>query len=207
MASLHHHHASIRCMTETLLGILIEKDHLGDWSPQKDCCLWVPFQQPVLKPSSESRLWRWLPHLIDFSNQGMLLPGSNHFLICWAWYNNLNHRKQYCYISKFQALLDVTYVVECQLVNEEFPEDRSAKEIKHLIGKFFLILIFQSGIKMLVGYISALMNFVLLEILFQVNLLLLLVFLLSIYFCHWMMLYWNGPRHVERAWTTYFVHF
>ena len=75
-------------------------------------------------------------------------------------------------------------MVECQLVNEEFPEDRSAKEIKHLIGKFFLILIFQSGIKMLVGYISALMNFVLLEILFQVNLLLLLVFLLSIYFCH-----------------------
>ena len=39
--------------------------------------------------------------------------------------------------------------------------------------------------KMLVGYISALMNyFVLFEILFQVNLLLLLVFLLSIYFCH-----------------------
>ena len=78
-------------------------------------------------------------------------------------------------------------MVECQLVNEEFPEDRSAKEIKHLIGKclfVLLILIFQSGIKMLVGYISALMNFVLFEILFQVNLLLLLVFLLSIYFCH-----------------------
>ncbi|XP_067026961.1 RAB7A-interacting MON1-CCZ1 complex subunit 1-like isoform X2 [Acropora muricata] len=34
-----------------------------------------------------------------------------------------------------EALLDVTYVVECQLVNEEFPEDRSAKEIKHLIGR------------------------------------------------------------------------
>ncbi|XP_067027769.1 RAB7A-interacting MON1-CCZ1 complex subunit 1-like isoform X2 [Acropora muricata] len=34
-----------------------------------------------------------------------------------------------------EALLDVTYVVECQLVNEDFPEDRSAKEIKHLIGR------------------------------------------------------------------------
>ena len=163
----------------------------------------------MLKPSSESRLWRWLPHLIDFSNQDMLLLGSNHFLICWVWYN-LNHRKKYCYISKFQALLDVTYVVECQLVNEDFPVDRSAKEIKHLIGKclfVLLILIFQSGIKMLVGYISALMNFVLFEILFQVNLLLLLVFLLSIYFCHWMMLSWNGRRHAKRARMTYFVHF
>ncbi|XP_068727083.1 RAB7A-interacting MON1-CCZ1 complex subunit 1-like isoform X1 [Montipora capricornis] len=34
-----------------------------------------------------------------------------------------------------QALLDVTYVVECQLVNEDFPQDRSAEEIKHLIDR------------------------------------------------------------------------
>ena len=69
-------------------------------------------------------------------------------------------------------------MVECQLVNEDFPEDRSAKEIKHLISKclfVLLILIFQSEIKILVRYLSALMNFVLLEILFQVNLLLLLL--------------------------------
>ena len=31
--------------------ILIEKDHLGDWSPEKDCCLGLMFQQQ--KPSSE----------------------------------------------------------------------------------------------------------------------------------------------------------
>ena len=34
----------------------------------------------------------------------------------------------------FQALLDATYVVECRLVNEDFPQDRSEKEIKHIIG-------------------------------------------------------------------------
>ena len=121
--------------------------------------------------------WRWLPLLIDFFNQGMWLLGSNHFLIFWVCYN-LNHRIKYCHYSKFQALLDATYVVECQLVNEDFPEDRSAKEIKHLISKclfVLLILIFQSEIKILVRYLSALMNFVLLEILFQVNLLLLLL--------------------------------
>ena len=33
---------------------LIEKDHLGDWSPEKDCCLRLTFRQPVRKPSSES---------------------------------------------------------------------------------------------------------------------------------------------------------
>ena len=32
----------------------IEKDHLGDWSPEKDCCYWLTFRQPVRKPSSES---------------------------------------------------------------------------------------------------------------------------------------------------------
>ena len=33
---------------------LIEKNHLGDWSPEKDCCLWLKFQQQVQKPFSES---------------------------------------------------------------------------------------------------------------------------------------------------------
>ena len=37
-------------------------------------------------------------------------------------------------ISLFQALLDATYVLECRLVNEDFPQDRSEKEITHLIG-------------------------------------------------------------------------
>ena len=32
----------------------IEKDRLGDWSPEKDCCYWLTFRQPVRKPSSES---------------------------------------------------------------------------------------------------------------------------------------------------------
>ena len=36
----------------------------------------------------------------------------------------------------FQALLDATYVLECRLVNEDFPQDRSEKEITHLIGKW-----------------------------------------------------------------------
>ena len=33
---------------------LIEKDRLGYWSPEKDCCWWRTFRQPVRKPSSES---------------------------------------------------------------------------------------------------------------------------------------------------------
>ena len=33
---------------------MIEKDHLGDWSTEKDCCLRLTFRQPVRKPSSES---------------------------------------------------------------------------------------------------------------------------------------------------------
>ena len=34
---------------------LIENDHLGDWSPEKDCCIRLTFRQPVRKPSSESK--------------------------------------------------------------------------------------------------------------------------------------------------------
>ena len=37
-----------------LLSSLIEKDHLGDCSPKKDCCLRLTFRQPVRKPSSKS---------------------------------------------------------------------------------------------------------------------------------------------------------
>ena len=39
--------------------------------------------------------------------------------------------------SLFQALLDVTYVLECRLVNDDFPPDRSESEIKDLIGTTF----------------------------------------------------------------------
>ena len=33
---------------------MIEKDHIGDWSSEKDCCWRLTFRQPVWKPSSES---------------------------------------------------------------------------------------------------------------------------------------------------------
>ena len=45
---------------------LIENDHLGDWSPAKDCFWQLKFRHPVRKLSPESSL--------------MLLLGSNHFL-------------------------------------------------------------------------------------------------------------------------------
>ena len=32
----------------------VENNHLGDWSPKKDCCWQLMFRQPVWKPSSES---------------------------------------------------------------------------------------------------------------------------------------------------------
>ena len=34
--------------------MLIEKDHLGDWSLEKDCFQGLTFRQSVRKPSSES---------------------------------------------------------------------------------------------------------------------------------------------------------
>ena len=34
-------------VTFITLQTLIEKDHLGDWSHEMDCCLWLTFQQPV----------------------------------------------------------------------------------------------------------------------------------------------------------------
>ena len=34
------------------LSASIEKGHLGDWSPEKDCCWRLTFRQPVRKPSS-----------------------------------------------------------------------------------------------------------------------------------------------------------
>ena len=37
-----------------MIHTLIEKDRLGDRSPEKDCCYWLTFRQPVRKPSSES---------------------------------------------------------------------------------------------------------------------------------------------------------
>ena len=33
---------------------LVYKDHLGDWSPEKDCCWWLTFWQAVGKPYSQS---------------------------------------------------------------------------------------------------------------------------------------------------------
>ena len=35
---------------------LIENDHLGDWSPEMDCCWQMTLSQHVRKPSSESSL-------------------------------------------------------------------------------------------------------------------------------------------------------
>ena len=38
----------------SLLFFVTERDHLGDWSPEKDCCWRLMFRQPVRKPYSES---------------------------------------------------------------------------------------------------------------------------------------------------------
>ena len=35
---------------------MTENDHLGDWIPEKDCCLRLTFRQPVQKSSSELSL-------------------------------------------------------------------------------------------------------------------------------------------------------
>ena len=41
-------------LTYIIIVTLIEKDHLGDWCPEKDYCLGLTFRQPMQKPSSES---------------------------------------------------------------------------------------------------------------------------------------------------------
>ena len=74
---------------------LIENDHLGDWSPEKDNCCRLTFRQPVRKLSSDiflclkmasaqvvgTSVLRRTPvtQMIIF-DQGVLLLGSNHFL-------------------------------------------------------------------------------------------------------------------------------
>jgi len=47
-----------------IIIILIEKDHFGDWSPEKDCC-WS--KTTVLHRNKNSQM--------IFLNQGMLLLG------------------------------------------------------------------------------------------------------------------------------------
>ena len=57
----------------------IEKDRVGNWSPEKECSLWLAFRQPVLKPSSESiftGVWRWLPNVLFVSI--FLIKESNY---------------------------------------------------------------------------------------------------------------------------------
>ena len=74
---------------------LIDNDHLGDWSPEKDNCWRLTFRQPVRKLSSDiflclkmasaqvvgTSVLRRTPvtQMIIF-DQGVLLLGSNHFL-------------------------------------------------------------------------------------------------------------------------------
>ena len=94
---------------------LIENDHLGDWSPEKDCCWRLTFRQPVRKPCSESSDVQ--SQVIDFRllhrlskrqspttvlvrtpvtqmiilNQGISLLASNHFLLI-IFINNIVER-------------------------------------------------------------------------------------------------------------------
>ena len=77
---------------------LIDKDHLGDQCPEKDCCLGLMFRQRMQKPSSESsdyeddfRTGCWNVGHKQQSFSGLQSPrwsfsikvillGSNHFL-------------------------------------------------------------------------------------------------------------------------------
>ena len=72
---------------------LIGKDHLGDWSPELECCWWLTFRPPVRKPSSESsdsfsQSWLKLSTVLlrtpitqmTFFNQGILFVGQTIFL-------------------------------------------------------------------------------------------------------------------------------
>lgn len=43
-------------------------------------------------------------------------------------------RKKLNWLWMFQAVLDLTYVIECRLVNDDFPQDRSKEEIGHVVG-------------------------------------------------------------------------
>ena len=57
---------------------LIEKDHLGDWRSEKDCCLRLTFRQPVRKPFSESLKMAVEPSVANNSpSQDSSHPGDN----------------------------------------------------------------------------------------------------------------------------------
>ena len=60
-----------------------EKDHLGDWSPEKDCCWWLTFRNPVREPSSESSspfYWRF-SHILGSSFHIAFTFNINHFTL------------------------------------------------------------------------------------------------------------------------------
>ena len=66
--------------TMALLKLLIRNDHLGDWSPEKDCFRRLRFRQPVWKPSSEALTLKMAPAQVvktSVANNG-LSQGSNH---------------------------------------------------------------------------------------------------------------------------------
>ena len=48
---------------------MVEKDHLGDWSPEKHCCLRLTFRQPVRKLSSDSNLENFKTLVSDLIGQ------------------------------------------------------------------------------------------------------------------------------------------
>ena len=59
---------------------LIENDHLGDWSPEKDCCWRLTFLQPVQKPSSEAGHVTPGFKLFCYFSLYILFPISDHVM-------------------------------------------------------------------------------------------------------------------------------
>jgi len=84
---------------------LIEKDHPGDRSPEKDCCWRLTFRQPVRKPSSESFESLSQLKIQNLNFQHMLPLGSNLFLIVAGFYCQIClHNQTRCPKNFFAAL-------------------------------------------------------------------------------------------------------
>ena len=87
--------------TNKLIG-LIENDHLGHWSPEKDC-LWLTFRQPVRKPSSAQVVETSVANKSPSQDPSL---ADDHFHVCYSWVQTI-------FLFK---LVSIPYQIDTELI-------------------------------------------------------------------------------------------
>ena len=100
---------------------LTENDHLGDWSPEKNCCWRLTFRHPLRKPILQSSLKMTFTHIVETCTycrnvsrpqqffSGLQLPmWSFSIRVCYSWiqttflkYKRLKQRQLSCSVIFF----------------------------------------------------------------------------------------------------------